>query len=204
MVSKISLLTYKILHEKQPVYLYYMLATSLPSHSLRSSKGTSLSVPRVKTNTGVRAFHSCTPSLWNLPLSVEFSHFSCYLQETSQDTSLWLVLSPRPPAHQTAHWCYGTVSSILLLNTDLAVVPVSLALPGILGVREIWSIDWLIISYFPTTSIIPNFQELEKNTANLMTTERGSEPDAILFAVYWDVWKPGEGRWTLLGWEAGH
>ena len=28
---------------------------------------------------------------------------------------------------------YGTVSSILLLNTDLAVAPLSLALPGILA-----------------------------------------------------------------------
>ena len=48
-----------------------MLATSIPSHSLRSNNDNSLSVPRVKTNTGARAFHSCAPSLWNnLPLSV--------------------------------------------------------------------------------------------------------------------------------------
>ena len=68
---KISLLTYKTIHEKQPVYLHSMLAASLPSHSLRSNKGISLSVPRVKTNSGARAFHSCAPSLWNnLPLSV--------------------------------------------------------------------------------------------------------------------------------------
>ena len=32
-----------------------------------------------------------------------------------------------------ACWCYGTVSSILLLNTDLAVAPLSLASPGILA-----------------------------------------------------------------------
>ena len=68
---KISLLTCKTLHEKQPVYLHFMLAASLPSHSLRSNKSISLWVPRVKTNTGARAFHSCAPSLWNiLPLSV--------------------------------------------------------------------------------------------------------------------------------------
>ena len=36
---KISLLTYKTIHEKQPVYLHSMLAASLPSHSLRSNKG---------------------------------------------------------------------------------------------------------------------------------------------------------------------
>ena len=44
---KFSLLTYKTLHEKQPVYLHSMLAPLLPSCSLRSSKGMSLSVPRV-------------------------------------------------------------------------------------------------------------------------------------------------------------
>ena len=86
---KINLLTYKTLHEKQPVYLHSMLAALLPSRSLRSNNDHSLSVPRVKTNTGVRAFHSCAPSLWNNPSVVcPFSHCSCYLQEISEDTSL--------------------------------------------------------------------------------------------------------------------
>ena len=68
---KINLLTYKTLLEKQPVYLHSMLAASIPSHSLISNNDNNLSVPRVQTNTGARAFHSCTPSLWNnLPLSV--------------------------------------------------------------------------------------------------------------------------------------
>ena len=68
---KINLLTYKTLREKQPVYLDSMLATSILSRSLRSNNDNSLSFPRVKTNTGARAFHSCAPSLWNnLPLSV--------------------------------------------------------------------------------------------------------------------------------------
>ena len=68
---KINLLTYKTLREKQPVYLHSMLAASIPSHSLRSNNDNSLSVPRVKTNTGARGFHSCAPSLWNnLSLSV--------------------------------------------------------------------------------------------------------------------------------------
>ena len=68
---KICLLTYKALREEQPVYLRSLIATSLPSGSLRSSRGITLSVPRIKTNTGARAFSSCAPSLWNnLPLSV--------------------------------------------------------------------------------------------------------------------------------------
>ena len=68
---KICLLTYKALHEKQPVYLRSLIAISLPSRSLRSNRGITLSIPRIKTNTGARAFSSCAPSLWNnLPLSV--------------------------------------------------------------------------------------------------------------------------------------
>ena len=68
---KIKLLTYKTMREKQSVYLHSMLAASIPSRSLRSNNDNSLSVPRVKTNTGARAFHSCAPSLWNnFPLSV--------------------------------------------------------------------------------------------------------------------------------------
>ena len=70
-VFKINLLTYKTLHEKQPVSLHSMLAASIPSRSLRSNNDNNLSVPMVKTNTGARAFHYCAPSLWNnRPLSV--------------------------------------------------------------------------------------------------------------------------------------
>ena len=68
---KICLLTYKALHEEQPVYLRSLIAISLPSRSLRSNREITLSIPRIKTNTGARAFSSCAPSLWNnLPLSV--------------------------------------------------------------------------------------------------------------------------------------
>ena len=68
---KICLLTYKALHEEQPVYLQSLIATSLPPCSLRSNRGITLSVPRIKTKTGARAFSSCALSLWsNLPLSV--------------------------------------------------------------------------------------------------------------------------------------
>ena len=68
---KICLLTYKALHEEQPVYLRSLIATSLPSRSLRSNRGITLSIPRIRTNTGARAFRSCAPSLWNnVPLSV--------------------------------------------------------------------------------------------------------------------------------------
>ena len=68
---KICLLTYKALQEEQPVYLRSLIAISLPSHSLRSNRGITQSISRIKTNTGARAFSSCASSLWNnLPLSV--------------------------------------------------------------------------------------------------------------------------------------
>ena len=68
---KICLLTYEAFHEEQPVYLHSLIAISLPSLSLRSNRGITLSVPRIKTNTSAKAFSSCAPSLWNnLPLSV--------------------------------------------------------------------------------------------------------------------------------------
>ena len=58
-----GLLTYKMLHEKQSVYLHSMLVASLPFCSLTSDKGISLSVPRVEINIDARAFHSYAPSL---------------------------------------------------------------------------------------------------------------------------------------------
>ena len=68
---KICLLTYKALPEEQLVYLRSLIAISLPSRSLRSNRGITLSIPRTKTNTGARAFSSCAPSLWNnLPQSM--------------------------------------------------------------------------------------------------------------------------------------
>ena len=62
---KICLLTYKALHEEQLVYLHSFIATSLPSRSLRSNRRITLSIPRIRTNTGARAFSSCAPFLWN-------------------------------------------------------------------------------------------------------------------------------------------
>ena len=64
---RICLLIYKTLHEKQPFYLDAMLATSLPSHSPISNQEVTLSVSRVKINTGARAFCCRAPSLRNYP-----------------------------------------------------------------------------------------------------------------------------------------
>ena len=47
------------------------ICTSVPSRSLRSNNDNSLSVPRVKTNTGARAFHSCLFGTTSRCLSVQ-------------------------------------------------------------------------------------------------------------------------------------
>ena len=90
---KICLLTYKALHEEQPVYLHSLIATSLPSHSLRSNRGITLSVPRIRTNTGARAFRSSF-SLEQPSTICPFSHFGCHLQRMSQNVPFRLGLLP--------------------------------------------------------------------------------------------------------------
>ena len=141
---KINLLTYKTLREKQPVYLHSMLAASIPSRSLRSNNGNSLSVPMVKTNTGARAFHSCLFGTTSRCLSVQ-------PVQLLPSRNIWRHISliwpfPHRYRHSMACWCYGTVSSMLPLNTDLAVAPLSLGFAGDIGAIEIWLIDWLIDS----------------------------------------------------------
>ena len=94
---KICLLTYKALHKEQPVYLRSLIATSLPSRSLRSNRGITLSIPRIKTNTDARAFSCCTHSLWNnLPLSVR-SATSVATFRRRLKTYLFDLASPPPP-----------------------------------------------------------------------------------------------------------
>ena len=88
---KICLLTYKALHEER-VYLRSLIATSLPSRSLRSNREITLSVPRIRrTNTGTRAFSSCAPFSLEQPSTIcPFSH----LQKTSQNIPFQLGLRP--------------------------------------------------------------------------------------------------------------
>ena len=61
---KISLLICMTHYEKQPACLHSLLATSLRSRSLKSNKGITLLVPRVRNNTGARDFYSCSLQFW--------------------------------------------------------------------------------------------------------------------------------------------
>ena len=85
------------------------------------------------------AFCFCSTTLWNnLPLSVTQTLY-CNFPETSEKSSLFPVVTNMPDGP----WPSWTVSWILLSYIDLAVVPLSLALPGILATIEIKWIAWL-------------------------------------------------------------
>ena len=84
---KICLLTYKALHEEQPVYLRSLIATSLPSRSLRSNRRITLFITRIKTT-------MCPLSL-EQPSSISlFSHLGFHLQKASQNIPFRLGLPP--------------------------------------------------------------------------------------------------------------
>ena len=101
-----------------------------------------------KTKTGARAFHSCLFGTICHCLSV--SHFSCYLQQTSEDTFLWLSLS---------HLNTGTPDSPLIPWNCFIAFPIEhwfgcrATEPGFAGDIGYWAIlliNWKvhISSYF--------------------------------------------------------
>ena len=96
-----------------------------------------------KTNAEKRSFSSCAPSLWNsLPLSVRSSTSVATFRKCLKIYLFDLAFPPLTPAYPMTCWRCETASSILLLSTDLDVVPLSLATPGILVLRKF---DCLII-----------------------------------------------------------
>ena len=142
---KICLLTYRALHEEQPLYLRSLLATSLPSRSLRSNRGITLSIHRMRTNTGARAFSSCAPSLWNnLLLPVCSATLVATFRRRLKNIPFRLGL---PPVDT------GVPNGLLLLQNSLndfvlehrsgccATEP---GYAGDIGAIGIWLIDWLI------------------------------------------------------------
>ena len=91
-VFKISLLTYKIIPEKQPVYFHSMLAPSLPSRSWRSNKRIILSVYLGSSPTQAQEHFSLASLFFGTTCRCLVS---CNVHKASQDTSLW---------HQHAQW----------------------------------------------------------------------------------------------------
>ena len=63
---KIAVLTYKLLSTGQPSCLACKITPYVSGRCLRSSESGTLTVPRIKTAIGSRAFRSAAPSFWNL------------------------------------------------------------------------------------------------------------------------------------------
>ena len=96
---KICLLIYKTLHKEQPVWLHSLIAISLSSRSLRSNREITPSIPRIKTNTGARAFSLwCSFSLEQPSTICPCSHLGCHLDVSRHTFSTW----PFPRRHRCA------------------------------------------------------------------------------------------------------
>ena len=77
---KIACLTFKILHQNQPAYLFELLTPYNPSRNLRSCNQQFLTVPRIDSAAGRCSFSFAAPTIWNdLPLALRTaSSFSSF------------------------------------------------------------------------------------------------------------------------------
>ena len=146
---KICLLTYRAVHEEQPLYLGPLFAISLPSRSLRSNRGITLSIPRIRTNTSTSAFSSCAlaPFLFGttfhyLPIQPpRLSRFwTCF--------KTYLFRLGLPPVDT------GVRNGLLMLRNSFndfvfehrsGCCTTEPGYAGDIGAIEIWLIGWLII-----------------------------------------------------------
>ena len=129
---KICLLTCKALHEEQPVYLHFFLATSLPSRSLRSNKGISLSIPRIKINASARACMSVRSDTSVATFGRRLTTYIFWLGLLPVDTSVpdgLLMLRNSCVNFTIEHW-----SGCCSADPGIA---------GDIGAIEIGLIDWL-------------------------------------------------------------
>jgi len=68
---KIAAITFKILKNQQPSYLFDLITPYIPSRNLRSSDKLLLTVPDILSANGRRSFSFAAPSIWNtLPLTL--------------------------------------------------------------------------------------------------------------------------------------
>lgn len=71
---KIATLTYKLITVNQPVYLASLIAFHQPARALRSSSQQLLTIPRISTHFGTRAFSYSSPKVWNsIPFEIRQS-----------------------------------------------------------------------------------------------------------------------------------
>ena len=135
---KINLLTYKTLHEKQPVYIHSMLAASLPSCSPRSNKGITLWSLESRPILVLELF-TLAPCLFGTSshcLFISVATFRKHLETFFFN----FALLPQTSAHPMSSCCAS-----LILQVDCRTT-------GPIGAIEIWLIDWwctwLYVSWF--------------------------------------------------------
>ena len=139
------MLTYKTLREIQPVYLHSMFVTSLPSRSLRSNKGITLSVPRVKMHAGAKACHSL-PQLFPSEQAPIICLQPPQLQPSGNISKHISLTWPTPPPFLTC----SMPDAVMDLIHQFAVehwFSCGATEPGYawdISAIEIWLTDWLI------------------------------------------------------------
>ena len=138
---KICLLTYETLWNTTCLF---MPATLLPSLSLGSNKWITLLVIVVKTNACARAFHSLASPLHQPPTVYPFSHLHCNLQETFQNPSLWLGLSPINTTTDNGPVMLRNCFIDFAVDYGFGCHTAKPVCAGDIGTMENWLIDWLI------------------------------------------------------------
>ena len=89
-------------------------------------------------------FTLCPISLEQPPVVCLFSHFSCYLQDTSEDTSLWLGLSPIDTVIPHGLLMLRNCFLDFAIEHWFGCCTTEPGFAGNIGAIEVWLIDWLI------------------------------------------------------------
>ena len=84
---KLATLTFKVLENKQPMYLYELLHRHVPVRSLRSEGKNLLVVPNIKSANGRRSFFCCPNDLELTSRTHSQFLFFNYFQKTTQNSS---------------------------------------------------------------------------------------------------------------------
>ena len=138
----IMMMTKRLMKKKNSLLIFIrcILHQSHPVH-WDQAKGINLSVPRVKTHTDARVFHSCAPSLWNnLPLfvcsAVSVATFKKYLKTHIFNFGLSLLDIDGPFMLQNCFIDFAVEHGFRFCATENGFV-------GDIGAMEIWMIDWI-------------------------------------------------------------
>ena len=134
---KICLLTYMTICETKPIYLPSNLSTSLPCWSLRSN---------IKLCWSLGSGPTQAWGLFTLAplLSGTTRHFSCNLQEVSQDTSLWLGLSSIETSMSDGSLMLWNHFINFAVEHQFGCCATQSGYNRDIGAIEIWLIDWLM------------------------------------------------------------